>query len=49
MREDQVFGVVASAALLIWLLGRGKSRRSAPPPAGRGDALALIAAASSTP
>ncbi len=23
MREDQLFGVVAGAALLIWLVGRG--------------------------
>jgi hypothetical protein len=23
MREDQIFGVVAGAALLIWLVGRG--------------------------
>lgn len=23
MRDDQIFGVVAGAALLIWLVGRG--------------------------
>jgi hypothetical protein len=23
MRDDQIFGVIASLALLIWLLGRG--------------------------
>lgn len=23
MREDQIFGVVASVALLVWLVGRG--------------------------
>ena len=23
MRDDQIFGVIASVALLIWLLGRG--------------------------
>jgi hypothetical protein len=26
MREDQLFGVVAGAALLIWLVGRGMAR-----------------------
>ena len=26
MREHQLFGVVASAALLIWLIGRGMAR-----------------------
>lgn len=23
MRDDQIFGVIASVALLLWLLGRG--------------------------
>jgi len=23
MRDDQIFGVIASVALLVWLLGRG--------------------------
>ena len=23
MRDDQIFGLIASAALMVWLLGRG--------------------------
>ena len=28
MREDQLFGLVAGAALLIWLIGRGTASNS---------------------
>ena len=54
MREDQIFGVVAGLAMLIWLVGRGmladpRRRRQAEAVAlglvGAGIAFALVRAA----